>query len=129
GVLSALGTEAATPVRRREPRPGDRVRLRTVSQPARVLRELFDGGFEVEAGALRLQIAAGDIIEVLPPIAQTTKPVLDHHAPGALEITSSGFAPKRPSTSSISFLTARCSPRPMKSGSSTAQVSACCARR
>ncbi|HWG36307.1 MAG TPA: Smr/MutS family protein [Terriglobales bacterium] len=91
GVLSALGTEAATPVRRREPRPGDRVRLRTVSQPARVLRELFDGGFEVEAGALRLQIAAGDIIEVLPPIAQTTKPVLDHHAPGALEINLIGL--------------------------------------
>ena len=68
-VGAALGEApvAATPPP--EAQPGDRVQIRSARQPARVLRRLADGGYEVEAGALRLQIAAADILAVLPAVA------------------------------------------------------------
>lgn len=50
------------------------VRLRGVSRPARVRRLLSDGGVEVEAGYLRLQVPQEDIIEVLPPEAAAAPP-------------------------------------------------------
>lgn len=67
-VASALRGEsgespAAAPSR--PPQPGDRVRLRAGSQPARVLRALENGRFEIEAGRLRMQVTAADIAAVL----------------------------------------------------------------
>ncbi|MGH9662560.1 MAG: Smr/MutS family protein, partial [Bryobacteraceae bacterium] len=45
---------------------GARVRLRGVREPARVRRVLSPDRIEVEAGALKMQVAPGDVIEVLP---------------------------------------------------------------
>jgi len=92
GVASAMGTDPVAARPRRDPLPGDRVRLRALRQPARVLRALPDGGFEVEAGALRLQVAAAEITEVLPAsVAAAAKPALDHHAPATLELNLIGL--------------------------------------
>ena len=59
-----------------EPRPGavakprivegSRVRLRDVREPARVRRILSSGMIEVEAGFLKMQVGADDVLEVLP---------------------------------------------------------------
>jgi DNA mismatch repair protein MutS2 len=45
---------------------GARVRLRDVREPARVRRMLSNGMIEVEAGFLKMQIGADDVLEVLP---------------------------------------------------------------
>jgi len=45
---------------------GTRVRLRNVREPARVRRVLSNGSYEVEAGFMKMQIGAEDIVEVLP---------------------------------------------------------------
>ncbi|MBM3723970.1 MAG: endonuclease MutS2 [Acidobacteria bacterium] len=50
---------------------GVRVRLRDVREPARVRRVLSNGMIEVEAGFLKLQVAADDVLEVLPEAAPT----------------------------------------------------------
>jgi DNA mismatch repair protein MutS2 len=73
-VAAALGGEspaepAGAPVR---PRPGDRVKLRTLRQPARVLRAIGDDAFEIEAGAMRIQVAASDIAAVVETAAPAT---------------------------------------------------------
>src|SRR5665811_285606 len=43
-----------------------RVRLKDVRDPARVLRLLGNGRFEVEAGFMKMQVEIDDVIEVLP---------------------------------------------------------------
>jgi len=48
-----------------DPQPGDRVRLRSLSQPANVLRCLGGGKLEIEAGALRMRISLTDVAEIL----------------------------------------------------------------
>ena len=48
------------------PVEGSLVRLKGVAAPARVRRKLSDGRFEVEVGALRMQVEAGDILELIP---------------------------------------------------------------
>jgi DNA mismatch repair protein MutS2 len=48
------------------PGEGSLVRLKGVAAPARVKRKLSDGRFEVEVGALRMQVDAGDVLEVIP---------------------------------------------------------------
>jgi DNA mismatch repair protein MutS2 len=45
---------------------GVRVRLKDVRDPARVLRVLGNGRFEVEAGFMKMQVTLDDVIEVLP---------------------------------------------------------------
>ena len=45
---------------------GARVRLKDVRDPARVLRLLGNGRFEVEAGFMKMQVSIDDVIEVLP---------------------------------------------------------------
>ena len=46
---------------------GARVRLKNIRQPATVRRILANGFLEVDAGFLRMQVAAADVEEVLPP--------------------------------------------------------------
>jgi DNA mismatch repair protein MutS2 len=46
---------------------GVRVRLKNIRQPATVRRILGNGLLEVDAGFLRMQVAASDVEEVLPP--------------------------------------------------------------
>ncbi|MGH9481324.1 MAG: endonuclease MutS2 [Terriglobales bacterium] len=70
-VGAGLGAEAAPaagpPPR---PQPGQRVKLRSLTQVARVLRRLeSDDAYEVEAGALRLRVPAGDIAAIVPDAA------------------------------------------------------------
>jgi len=45
---------------------GTRVRLKGIRQPATVRRLLSDGGIEVEAGFLKIQVPESDIEEILP---------------------------------------------------------------
>ncbi len=45
---------------------GATVRLSELGAVGRVTRKLADGGFEVQAGSLKLRVAAADIAEVLP---------------------------------------------------------------
>jgi DNA mismatch repair protein MutS2 len=45
---------------------GVRVRLKDVRDPARVLRMLGNGRFEVQAGFMKMQVSLDDVIEVLP---------------------------------------------------------------
>ena len=45
---------------------GARVRLKDVRDPARVLRLLGNGRFEVEAGFMKMQVSTDDVIEVMP---------------------------------------------------------------
>ncbi len=68
-VGSALGEAPSAAAPPPEAQPGDRVQIRSARQPARVLRRLADGGYEIEAGALRLQVGAADIVAVLPVAA------------------------------------------------------------
>ncbi len=49
---------------------GDRVRLKNVREPARVLRLLHDGLIEVQAGFMKMQVGGDDVIEILPPLAE-----------------------------------------------------------
>src|SRR5579863_4124631 len=50
---------------------GARVRLKNIRQPATVRRILANGFLEVDAGFLRMQVAATDVEEVLPPVGAT----------------------------------------------------------
>lgn len=52
---------------------GARVRLEGVSQAARVLRLLSGDRIEVEAGFMKLQVSASDVIEVLPDAPASKK--------------------------------------------------------
>jgi len=52
---------------------GARVRLKNVRDPARVLRLLGNGRFEVEAGFMKMQVELDDVIEVLPEGAAAGK--------------------------------------------------------
>lgn len=45
---------------------GVRVRLKGIRQPARVLRSLGNGRFEVEAGFMKMHISIDDVEEVFP---------------------------------------------------------------
>lgn len=66
--VKALRPGAARPAAAAtELREGARVRLRDVSQPAHVRKVLPDGRLEVDVGFLRMQVAASDVMEVLPP--------------------------------------------------------------
>jgi DNA mismatch repair protein MutS2 len=56
---------------------GVRVRLKGVREPARVRRKLAGDLIEVEAGFMRLQVPADDVLEVLP--AAETGPSLPRH--------------------------------------------------
>ena len=51
---------------------GARVRLKNIRQPATVRRILANGLLEVDAGFLRMQVAATDVDEVLPPVGAST---------------------------------------------------------
>lgn len=53
---------------------GTRVRLKGIRQIATVRRLLSDGGIEVEAGYLKLQVPEADIEEILPPLGAAEKP-------------------------------------------------------
>ncbi|MGH9488758.1 MAG: endonuclease MutS2 [Terriglobales bacterium] len=69
--------------------PGDQVRLRSARTTARVLRRLPDGRYEVAAGAVRMQIEAGEIEAVLlratlvPPASAS---VPDRLTPATMEL-------------------------------------------
>jgi DNA mismatch repair protein MutS2 len=52
---------------------GARVRLKGVSEPARVRRKLGVDRIEVEAGFLKLQVSIDDVLEVLPAAGETRK--------------------------------------------------------
>ncbi len=52
---------------------GTRVRLKGVREPARVRRVLSGGRLEVEAGFLKMQISADEVLEVLPETAAAAK--------------------------------------------------------
>ncbi len=48
---------------------GARVRLQGIREPARVRRQLAGGRWEVEAGFMKMQITADDVLDVLPESA------------------------------------------------------------
>ena len=66
----AAGTPAEPPPRIEE---GARVRLKGVSQPARVRRKLGSDRIEVEAGFLKMQVSIDDVLEVLPAEGESSK--------------------------------------------------------
>jgi DNA mismatch repair protein MutS2 len=66
----AAGTPAEPPPRIEE---GARVRLKGVSEPARVRRKLGADRIEVEAGFLKMQISIDDVLEVLPAAGESRK--------------------------------------------------------
>ncbi|MGN6593750.1 MAG: endonuclease MutS2, partial [Terriglobales bacterium] len=74
---------------------GDQVRLRSLRAPARVLRRIEDGSYEVAAGAVRMQGAAGDIEAVIPAAgnapAPTTGKSADRLTPAMLEVNLIGL--------------------------------------
>jgi DNA mismatch repair protein MutS2 len=53
---------------------GVRVRLKGIRQPATVRRLLSDGGLEVEAGFLRMQVPESEVEEILPPSGEAARP-------------------------------------------------------
>jgi DNA mismatch repair protein MutS2 len=53
---------------------GVRVRLKGIRQPATVRRLLSDGGLEVEAGFLRMQVPESEVEEILPASAAPARP-------------------------------------------------------
>src|SRR5579872_408269 len=65
-VETARPTGAAPP--RVKLTEGARVRLKNIRQPATVRRILANGFLEVDAGFLRMRVAAADVEEVLPPV-------------------------------------------------------------
>jgi len=67
----AAGHPAAAPPRLKLTE-GARVRLKNIRQPATVRRVLANGFLEVDAGFLRMQVAATDVEEVLPPVGAAT---------------------------------------------------------
>jgi DNA mismatch repair protein MutS2 len=66
----AAGTPAEPPPRIEE---GARVRLKDVSEPARVRRKLGSDRIEVEAGFLKMQVSIDDVLEVLPAAGESRK--------------------------------------------------------
>jgi DNA mismatch repair protein MutS2 len=65
-----IGTQAGPAVNRKLAiAEGTRVRLKGIREPARVRRLLSQDRFEVEAGFMKMQVAAGDIEEVLPEVS------------------------------------------------------------
>ena len=56
----------APQIAKEELRVGCRIRLRDVSQPAKVLRILTSGAVEVSVGFLKMQVSTGDVMEILP---------------------------------------------------------------
>ncbi|MGN6592881.1 MAG: Smr/MutS family protein, partial [Terriglobales bacterium] len=76
-------------------RSGDQVRLRSLRAPARVLRRLEDGSYEVAAGAVRMQVAAGDIEAVIPAAGNAPAPTsgksADRLTPAMLEVNLIGL--------------------------------------
>ncbi len=52
---------------------GARVRLKGLSEPARVRRKLSADRIEVEAGFLKMQVSIDDVLEVLPAAAASSK--------------------------------------------------------
>jgi DNA mismatch repair protein MutS2 len=76
--IETVASLAPAPVRRDSPprqvlKEGVRVRLKGIRQAATVRRLLADGGIEVEAGFLKLQVPESDVEEVLPPL-EAVKP-------------------------------------------------------
>ena len=63
---SALQSAAKSPPQPPVVEEGATVRLSELGAVGRVTRKLADGGFEVQAGSLKLRVAAADIAEVLP---------------------------------------------------------------
>ena len=66
----AAGTPAEPPPRIEE---GTRVRLKGVSEPARVRRKLGGDRLEVEAGFMKMQVSIDDVLEVLPAGGESRK--------------------------------------------------------
>jgi DNA mismatch repair protein MutS2 len=66
----AAGTPAEPPPRIEE---GARVRLKGVSEPARVRRKLGADRIEVEAGFLKMHVSIDDVLEVLPAAGESRK--------------------------------------------------------
>ena len=66
----AAGTPAEAPLKIEE---GARVRLKGVSDPARVRRKLGADLIEVEAGFLKMQVSIDDVLEVLPAAGESRK--------------------------------------------------------
>ncbi|MDP8989980.1 MAG: Smr/MutS family protein, partial [Acidobacteriota bacterium] len=66
-VESAIDVSAPASPPRPKLTEGARVRLKNIRQPATVRRILSNGLLEVDAGFLRMQVAASDVEEVLPP--------------------------------------------------------------
>jgi len=64
----AAGTPAEAPLKIEE---GARVRLKGVSDPARVRRKLGADLIEVEAGFLKMQVSIDDVLEVLPAAGES----------------------------------------------------------
>src|SRR5262249_14498008 len=65
-VLETLDqARSEAPLPRPNPVQGDLVRLRGIGTPARVRRMLGDGRYEVEAGAMKMQIDLDDVLEVV----------------------------------------------------------------
>jgi len=50
---------------------GDTVKLKSVGRPARIVRKIDDHHFEVEVGAMKMQVARSDIAEVLSRAAES----------------------------------------------------------
>ena len=69
-AIESAGPPAAHPAAppRLKLTEGARVRLKNIRQPATVRRILANGFLEVDAGFLRMQVAATDVDEVLPPV-------------------------------------------------------------
>ena len=66
-AIDATAPVAAVAPPRLKIAEGARVRLKNIRQPATVRRILSNGLLEVDAGFLRMQVAASDVEEVLPP--------------------------------------------------------------
>lgn len=70
-LLSVAAGTPADPAPRIE--EGVRVRLKGVSEPARVRRKLGADRIEVEAGFLKMQVSIDDVLEVLPAAGASSK--------------------------------------------------------
>ncbi len=68
---AAKQVEAAPRLRLEE---GARVRLKGIRQPATVRRLLSNGGVEVDAGFLKMQVPESEVEEILPRTAEAARP-------------------------------------------------------
>jgi DNA mismatch repair protein MutS2 len=64
-VLETVEAARASPPVR-QAGEGDTVRLRGIPAPGRVLRLLAGGRLEVQVGFMKMQVEAGDVVEILP---------------------------------------------------------------